>query len=85
MVIDLYRCPSTLEISGRQSYIVVLFGESESNRARPLSLYRARHRGNQATFSPGNAAPSVPQFVIQKGRYTQTLRRHGSLPVEPIS
>lgn len=23
--------------------------------------------------------------IIQKGRYTQSLRRHGSLPVEPIS
>ena len=29
--------------------------------------------------------PACPKSIIQKGRYTQTLRRHGSLPVEPIS
>ena len=29
--------------------------------------------------------PKPSKSIFQKGRYTQTLRRHGSLPVEPIS
>ena len=29
--------------------------------------------------------PKSFNSVDQRGRYTQTLRRHGSLPVEPIS
>ena len=50
--------------------------------------YPYTETGNEATKPLSRQALRLSERfrpIIQKGRYTRTLRRHGSLPVEPIS
>ena len=79
-----YHFSFTLQIYVCQSCIVMLSGGPVPNRARLLSLHRNRQQGDQATFLTGVAAPRTLHIRHSKRAYTRTLRRHGSLSVEPI-